>query len=223
MGVTAENVHAVGAVEIFGSERLGRGTANDKLAVEKEDLVEKRLDAFEVVMRGDHQLTGIAETAHRGSESLGGIPVEPCERLVEEVDFRTLRPSAGQECALLLASGKGGYLPVGEILEVANMKGLIHSLTIFGAEPPPVAERRITPHFHKPANRDRKIPVHRFALRHIGDRARGMIAKLVASKRMCPVSIGSRPAMALRSVVFPAPLGPSSATHEPQRNEALKW
>ena len=27
--------------------------------------------------------------------------------------------------------------------------------------------------------------------------------------------------MALRSVVFPAPLGPSSATHEPQRNEAL--
>jgi len=47
MGVTAENVHAVGAVEILGSERLGRRTANDKLAIEKEDLVEKRLDASE--------------------------------------------------------------------------------------------------------------------------------------------------------------------------------
>jgi len=131
-------------------------------------------------MRGDHQLACVAEAAHCGCERLSGIPIESRERFVEEVDFGPLCPSTSEEGALLLTTGEGGNLTVGEILEVANKERLIHGLAVFGPEPPPVSQCRIAPHFHKSANRDRKIPVHRFALRHIGDRARGVVAKLVA-------------------------------------------
>jgi hypothetical protein len=121
MGVTAENVHAVGAVEVLGGEGLSGRTTRDEFPVDEEDLVEKRLDAFEVVVRGDDEFARVPEPTHGGGEGLGGIAVEAGEWLVEEINFGVLRPSAGKEGPLLLTSREGGNLAVGEIFEVTNI------------------------------------------------------------------------------------------------------
>ena len=84
-------------------------------------------------------------------------------------------------------------------------------------KPLPEMQPRETPHRHDVPHGCGKRPIHRFDLRHVGDRARRQsVAAAMPSTPARRWSASSRPAMVLSSVDFPEPLGPTMPSASPK-------
>ena len=91
-----------GALEIRWSEGLVDRAEGYLVMVEEEDFIEEIWNGFEVVVAGDDEVAVFAELENEFGEALGGGPVEPGERLVEEQHVSALGHGSGQESPLLL-------------------------------------------------------------------------------------------------------------------------
>ena len=130
-------------------------------------MIEQVRNAFQVVVRREHQTAGLSQSTENRGELPAGILVESGKGLVEQDDVRLLRERPGDKSALLLAAGERADLAVGEGIEIHRRERLVHRAGVRRAKGAPQAKPHVAPHSHQGANRDGEIPIDLLALRQV--------------------------------------------------------
>ena len=143
-----------------------------------------------------------------------GDGVDPDERLVHQVEVGLLRQGTGQEHPLLLATGSWLICRSAKSAIPSLSRHSSGDLAIALARPPEPADLAIPAHRHHIERIGREIPIHRTSLGNVGD----LLAhpcRGCPRTRTVPAAVGTRPSIALSSVLFPAPFGPTIAVANP--------
>ena len=156
---------------------LARRAEREHAAVEHEQAVEPVVDAIEIVRRHQHRQPAADELAHDLAQRFFRRRVDAGRRFVEQQQLRAparsrgrrRRAAAGRRRAARCAGPRVRSMPT-------TRERLDDRFAIVRAEALPKVQARKTPHRDDVPDGRRERPVHRFDLRHVGDRSRAGVS-----------------------------------------------
>jgi hypothetical protein len=167
-----------------------------------------------VVMGDDHDrravVTKLGEDVH---DYAAGVCVNRIQRFVQQQQPGLLDERPREQRALLLSAGKPSNLAFGETGQSEPCERIIGECRVVSGGRAEPATVNVPAGEHKPPSADRESPVDLTALRQIATWGRQTPAGRPKT-RTTPAEGFNSPAAALRSVDFPEPLGPTSATSD---------
>jgi hypothetical protein len=205
---------AVGGLEVAVGEGDGDRPLGEDAAVEEKDAVEVVGHGREVVVDADHGLAlrpaGISGRPMIDSSVAASTPAKGSSRRKRSAPWARARARKTRCCwppeswpiwRCARSSGAGA------------VEGGLGAGAVVGPHAPEEPELTVEAHERHVDDADREVPVHRGALGDVGQ-AVALPGERLAEDRDLSRLAGTRPSAALRSVDFPAPLGPTMAVSE---------
>ena len=147
----------------------GRRTVGVQSLFDQDQRIEILGRRCQVVVHDQQRPAGLLGAFQHVQNGLFRGGVDTGKRFVQQQDVRPLRHRAGHEHPLLLATGELPDLTIGEVGHADHLQGLVGQSAVFPAQVAPPGHVAVTSHHRHFADRDRKVPIDRTALRHIGD------------------------------------------------------
>jgi len=161
-------------VEIFVGEDFGDWACGDDAHVEEHGVVEVGGDGLEIVVDDDDGFALLAEFSEDFDDGGFGGGVDAGEGFVHEVEVCFLDQCAGEEDALLLASGELGDLAVCVVGESHAIEGFHGGGFVGFADGFEPADFSVEAHADDIECADGEVPVDGFALGDIADVGAGV-------------------------------------------------
>lgn len=148
---------------------LGSGAEGDLLLVEDEGVGEDFGHAFELMMRGDDEVSTFGEVDEAVGKVAAAFDVETVKGFIEKKDVGLLGEGAGDVSSLLLAAGELVDLAVGDVAEVHDGDGFFGLFAVNLSEAFKVAEVWEAAHRDDVADSDREVALVLIHLGEVGD------------------------------------------------------
>ena len=142
--------------------------------------------------------------------------VDPREGLVEDEQLRLLGERAGEEDTLLLPAGERADLPRRECRHAHPRQCVMHARLVGGGRTAAEANGGVAAHQHDIMHRDGELPVHRLALRHVGDAAARLPDRRTEEHHTAPL-VRLHPHDRVQERRLARPIRPDNARHRPRR------
>jgi hypothetical protein len=163
----------VGGVEHLRAQHLGGAARGDHAAVEHQQPLVAGVESGEVVVDHHHRGAGLGDAHELAVDDACRGGVEARIGLVEQQDRGLLRQRAGQEGALLLATGELGDAHAGEVGHPHPGQGRLDGGVVLPPQPPDRAAVGVAAHGDHVAHLGRMLPVDLGPLRQVGDATAG--------------------------------------------------